>query len=46
MGGYYISGGTIFVKIENAWNQGAGSLEDNMGGLSNFTMHRAEEPFT
>jgi hypothetical protein len=31
MGAYYISGGSIFVKIENIWNQGAISLEDKMG---------------
>jgi hypothetical protein len=31
MGAYYISGGIIFVKIENAWNKGPISLEDKMG---------------
>jgi hypothetical protein len=46
MGAYYISGGSIFVKIENIWNQGAISLEDNMGGPSNFTVYGARKPFT
>ena len=46
MGAYYISGRLIFVKTDNIWNQGARNLNDKMGGPSNFTMHRAEEPFT
>lgn len=46
IGAYYISGGTVLVKVENTWNQGTRSLEDKVGGPSNFTILGAEEPFT
>jgi hypothetical protein len=45
MRAYYISGGTIIVKIENTWIQAARSLEDKMGDPSIFTVHRTGESF-